>query len=106
MLTASRRTCHLSTMTGNRRYISPDQKALITVMSAHLSSTDISEVTGISRRTVQRVIRLWKTTSKMVRKPLLGGRPLALNTVEIMVQYSASFARWWTLVQLDMAGLA
>ncbi|TFK68633.1 hypothetical protein BDN72DRAFT_741151, partial [Pluteus cervinus] len=68
---------------GNRRFIHPAAKEQLVVMSAHMSASQIAAVTHISKRTVNRVIRLAKTTGAVIRKPLQCGRPRVLSSLDI-----------------------
>ena len=72
-------------MAGNRRFIHPEQKRLICIMSAHLKNSDIAEVTEISERTIQRTLATWQQTGQVTRKPLQDGRPRILTSLEVSV---------------------
>jgi transposase len=78
-------------MPSNRRYIHPAQKELMITMSqsTRMTPKDIARVTNYSERTVQRVIRLWKETGLVERRPTNPGRPRELDTADVMVSYSA-----------------
>ncbi|RXW12687.1 hypothetical protein EST38_g13170 [Candolleomyces aberdarensis] len=68
---------------GNRRHITKEVKQLVVVMSMYLRSRQIAEITGISRRTVNRVLGLYRTTGSVVRVPLQPGRPRVLNSLHV-----------------------
>ncbi|KAK7041106.1 hypothetical protein R3P38DRAFT_346857 [Favolaschia claudopus] len=70
-------------MSGNRRHIPKEQKDLIVVMAHHKSATEIADETGISLRTVQRVLRKWRQTGSTVRIPIELGRPRILTALEV-----------------------
>ena len=70
-----------------RRHIHKAIKEQLVVMSEHLESSNIARVTGISHRTVNRVIKLKRETGSVVRNPLVigPGRPRLLNGLDIAV---------------------
>ena len=70
-----------------RRHIHKAVKEQLVVMSGHLQSSNISQVTGISHRTVNRVIKLQRETGSVVHKPLVigPGRPRLLNGLDVAV---------------------
>ena len=69
-----------------RRHIHEAVKEQLVVMAGHLKSSDISRVTGISHRTVNRVIKLKRDTGSVVAcNPLVTGRPRLLNGLDIAV---------------------
>ena len=72
-----------------RRYIHKAVKEQLVVMSGHLKSSNISKATGISHRTVNRVIKLQQETGSVVHKPLVigPGRPRLLNGLDIAVSF-------------------
>ena len=59
------------------RYIHKAVKEQLVVMSGHLKSSNISKATGISHRTVNRVIKLQQATGSVVHKPLVIGPGLS-----------------------------
>lgn len=76
---------------GNRRYIHPAQKELLVTMSTHMKTSEIEAVTGISQRTVQRVLRIWSNTGQVVCKPNDAGRPRKLDDIDVLVRNEALF---------------
>lgn len=72
-------------MPSNRRYIHPAQKELIITMAHSMTLEDIADVTKISARTVRRVVRLWKQTGSVERKPVNPGRPRELDMADVVV---------------------
>ena len=72
-------------MHGNRRHIHHTTKEQIVTMSAHLRPSVIAHVTGISPRTVRRVLSLWGRTGDVIRTPIDAGRPRILNSLDIAV---------------------
>jgi hypothetical protein len=73
---------------GNRRHISADVKESLVFMSASMTPLQIQYATGINKRTVNRVLCLWRGTGCVVRKPLQAGRPRILNALDIAVSFS------------------
>jgi transposase len=73
----------------NYRYISPEQKKLVTMMSLTLKPSDIAACTSISARTVRRILSRWRDTGSV--SPPFGrvGRPRELNSYELFVSYLA-----------------
>jgi hypothetical protein len=59
---------------GNRRHIPREQKQLLVIMANHKTPQEIAATTNLSERTVQRVLRKWRTTGDVVRIPLELGR--------------------------------
>ena len=78
----------LSVVTMPYRYIHPEQKRLLAVMSAKMTSQDIADKTNISKRTVQRTLKTWQDTGDVVQRFLPRGRPRALNPIELCVRLS------------------
>lgn len=70
---------------GNRRFISKEQKVLVTIMSAHLKNKDIAEAMGMSDITVHRVLKLWHETGQVSKTPMQAGRPRELMSLEVSV---------------------
>ncbi|KAG1828017.1 Homeodomain-like protein, partial [Suillus variegatus] len=69
---------------GNRRHIPDAAKQQWVTMSTHgMTSKAISQVTGCSHRTVNRVLRLSQLTGSVVRKPLESGRPRLLTAQDV-----------------------
>ena len=71
---------------GNRRHISADVKYQLVAMSASLKPSEIQRLTGISKRTVNRVLNLHRRTGCVVKKPLQAGWPRILNALDIAVR--------------------
>jgi transposase len=69
----------------NYRYISPAEKELHCRLSLTLKNHEIAYHTGIGIRTVQHIIKLWRQTGGVNRKPLNGGRPRVLTGYHISV---------------------
>ncbi|EDQ98175.1 uncharacterized protein LACBIDRAFT_336207 [Laccaria bicolor S238N-H82] len=68
----------------NYRYIPPEQKQLIVTMHIRgTSTTNIEQSTGISTRTIRRILKLWNDTGRVMRQPLEPGRPRVLNSLEV-----------------------
>ncbi|KAF8225460.1 hypothetical protein L208DRAFT_1408430 [Tricholoma matsutake] len=70
---------------GNCRYIHPAVNEQLFFMSCSLRSSKISRVTGVSERTVNRVLSLSRRTGSVARKPFPEGRPRVLNALDIAV---------------------
>ncbi|KAF8485265.1 hypothetical protein DFH94DRAFT_624763 [Russula ochroleuca] len=70
-------------MVGNRRHITPSVKQQLVTMSAYILPCEISHVTQISKRTVNRVLRLQRRTGSVLQRPLQAGRPRTLNGLDI-----------------------
>jgi transposase len=72
---------------GNYRYIPDAQKQLILTMSLRGTATkEIATATGVSPRTISRILRLWKTTGQTAKHSLDKGRPRALTSLEVSVR--------------------
>ena len=50
-------------------------------MAARMESRTIAHVTGVSQRTVNRVIRVKRLTGLVIRVPFAAGRPRLLNGI-------------------------
>jgi hypothetical protein len=72
-------------MVGNRRHITPSVKQQLVTMSAYILPCEISHVTQISKRTVNRVLWLQRRTGSVLQRPLQAGRPRTLNGLDIAV---------------------
>ncbi|KAF8893554.1 hypothetical protein BD779DRAFT_1506912 [Infundibulicybe gibba] len=70
-------------MPANRCYISPEKKWLIITLSTTLNPHEIAHYTGVSTRTVHRVLALWRDTGSVTRTPLQNGRPRLLTTSQV-----------------------
>ncbi|KAI5981492.1 hypothetical protein EDD15DRAFT_2176115 [Pisolithus albus] len=70
-------------MAGNRRYIAEAVKQQWVTMSAQMNSKSIAQLTGSSRRTVNRVLRLSRLTGSVVTKSLESGRPRSLTMHDV-----------------------
>ncbi|KAJ7870636.1 hypothetical protein B0H14DRAFT_2345581 [Mycena olivaceomarginata] len=73
-------------MPGNRRHIPVDQKKLVVIMASNKKPKEIKEIadaTGISVRTVQRILEKWRTTGNCVKIPLELGRPRILTALDV-----------------------
>ena len=79
----------------NYYYIPPEQKQLICRLSLSLKTSEIAFHTGISIRTIQRVIRLWQTTGSVMGKPLHTGRQRALAYYHISVRAYLPHSYWY-----------
>ncbi|KAF8153094.1 hypothetical protein B0H34DRAFT_662937 [Crassisporium funariophilum] len=66
----------------NRRHIHKAVKEQLVFMAARMKSCAIAHVTGVSQRTVNRVIRLKRLTGSVVRVPFAAGRPRLLNGID------------------------
>ncbi|KAJ8461838.1 hypothetical protein ONZ45_g18152 [Pleurotus djamor] len=64
---------------GNYRFIHPEQKKLITTMSATMKATEIAKHTKIAPRTIYRVLKRWRTTGFVDTKDAVVGRPRELD---------------------------
>ena len=73
---------------GNRRHINADVKCQLVAMSATLKPSEIQQLTGISKRTVNCVLNLHRRTGCVVKKPLQAGQPRILNDLDIAVSSS------------------
>lgn len=69
----------------NFRVIPLAQKELICRLSLTLEPHRIAYHTGISARTVRRILRLWRLTGKAYKMALQMGRPRALTGFDISV---------------------
>ncbi|KAI0246314.1 hypothetical protein BJV78DRAFT_1300466 [Lactifluus subvellereus] len=67
----------------NYCYIPPEQKDMICCLSLTLKTHEIAYHTGISIRTIQRVIGQWQKVGHAFRKPLWTGRPQAFTGYHI-----------------------
>ena len=75
-----------STMVGNYRHISEDQKKLVITMSLRgMKGKDIELATGIKCRTIQWLISMWNSTGEVVKHSLERGRPQVLTSLEVLV---------------------
>jgi len=70
---------------GNRRHISVDVKWQLLAMSASMTPLEIEKATGIRKRTVNRVLEMFRMTGCVVKKPLQTGRPRILNGLDVSV---------------------
>ncbi|KZP02818.1 hypothetical protein FIBSPDRAFT_969578 [Athelia psychrophila] len=52
-------------------------------MADHMSSREIAKATHITKRTVQRVVALWKQTGKVERKNKVRGQLRVLNSGDV-----------------------
>ncbi|KAJ2913748.1 hypothetical protein MD484_g6667, partial [Candolleomyces efflorescens] len=68
---------------GNRRHIPESVKEQLVVMSAWMKPSAVAKVTGISKVTVNRVLKLSRETGSVVRVPLQNGRPRTLNSLHV-----------------------
>ena len=66
----------------NRRHIHKAVKEQLVSMAARMKSRTIAHVTGVSQRTVNRVIRLKRLTGLFIRVPFAAGRPRLLNGID------------------------
>ncbi|KIJ96353.1 hypothetical protein K443DRAFT_682372 [Laccaria amethystina LaAM-08-1] len=69
-------------MPGNRRHIPKPVKEQLVYMSTRMRSSGIAHVTGISHRTVNRVLHPSRTTGSVIRVPYQAGRPRLLNALD------------------------
>ncbi|KAH9920784.1 uncharacterized protein B0H18DRAFT_825165, partial [Fomitopsis serialis] len=65
-------------------YITKEVKQLALKMSLerHLSDKWIRDCTGISRRTLKRLRKLYRDTGEVIRKPFATGRPRILDGLD------------------------
>jgi hypothetical protein len=70
---------------GNRRHIPEAVKETIITMSRTMTSRDIATATNIGRRTVNRLLHLYKETGSVVKTPEVMGRPRLLNSLDAAV---------------------
>ena len=63
---------------GHRRHIPEPVKEMLVTMSRQMSSKDIAKATNTGRSTVNRILRLYKETGSVVKKPEVMGRPRKL----------------------------
>ena len=70
---------------GHRRHIPEPVKEMLITMSCQMSSKDIAKATNTGRSTVNRILRLYKETGSVVKKPEVMGRPRKLNSLDIAV---------------------
>ncbi|KAJ6453078.1 hypothetical protein C8R45DRAFT_755926, partial [Mycena sanguinolenta] len=68
---------------GNRRHIPVEHKQLMTTMANYLKPNQIATVAHVGVRTVQRTLKLWRTTGEHARIPLKQGRPRILTPFDI-----------------------
>ncbi|CAE6531488.1 unnamed protein product [Rhizoctonia solani] len=66
-----------------RTHIDPAVKRLLVTMRQRTSAEHIYDLTDISVRTVQRTMQTYRETGNVVRKPVVTGRPRALNALDI-----------------------
>jgi transposase len=71
-----------------RRHIPKAVKETLVTMSGHMLASEIETVTGITKRTVNRVLKLHQETGHVVRVPLERGRPRKLNALHIAVSHT------------------
>ncbi|KAL4247973.1 Homedomain-like superfamily protein, partial [Pleurotus pulmonarius] len=64
---------------GNYRFIHPEQKKLIITMSATMTPTQISKHTGISTRTIYRILEKWRHLRTVTLGSTAVGRPRELT---------------------------
>ncbi|KAJ3478506.1 hypothetical protein NLI96_g9707 [Meripilus lineatus] len=64
-------------------YISAERKQIATSISALSGTSEAATLTGISRRTVQRVVKLYRETGEVERKPVRSGPPPLLDLHDI-----------------------
>jgi hypothetical protein len=79
-------TCPLHVVM-TRRHIPKAVKEQLVVMSGNLKSSDIARVTHISKRTVDRVLKLKQDTGSVVCIPFALGRPRLLNGLDMAVRF-------------------
>ncbi|KAJ7025432.1 hypothetical protein C8F04DRAFT_926867, partial [Mycena alexandri] len=84
---------------GNRRHIPKEKKDLIVVMANHRTPQELADITYISERTIQRVLRNWHRTGSTVKVPVQAGRPrvltaLDVNFLEGLVQRTPDIYTW------------
>ncbi|KAI0691759.1 hypothetical protein BC835DRAFT_1278930 [Cytidiella melzeri] len=72
-------------MPGNRRHIPPEHKELVITMAATLSVRSIAHATGISERTVRRILQTWRETGEVCQRPYVDGRPRLLSMFNFLV---------------------
>lgn len=73
---------------GNFRYIPEEQKKLVLTMSLRgMPTKDIASATGITARTIRRLLSRWKSTGETVKHPIDTGRPRVLTGLEICVRF-------------------
>lgn len=77
---------HSLAIMGNYRFIHPEQKKLIVIMSATLSPSQISKHTGISKRTIYRVLEKWRQFGVVTLGTGAVGRPRELTHYDIDVR--------------------
>ena len=70
---------------GNHRHIPCAAKEQIVTISAHILPRKISRITGVSTRTIRRVLSLSQKTGAVERIPLQRGRPRELNALDLAV---------------------
>lgn len=70
---------------GNRRHIPCAAKEQIVMISAHMPPRKISHVTGVSTRTIQRILSLSQKTGVVERIPLQRGRTRELSALDLSV---------------------
>ena len=76
----------LTSLTTPRQHIEPATKEAIITMSAHHSSAEIAQSLSISRRTCQRVKKLWGDKRVVQQKPMTTGRPRSLSPLDLAVR--------------------
>lgn len=74
-------------MPGNRVYISRERKELMVSLADHHSIVEIANILQVSRRTVHRVLALWRNEGDVIREPLQMGRPRELNYLDLAVSW-------------------
>jgi transposase len=72
-------------MPSNYRYISPDTKKAVVVLSLTLKPVEIARLVGIHANTVRNIIKLWTTTGQVTRMNAQRGRPRELDNLELAV---------------------
>ncbi|KAJ2911978.1 hypothetical protein MD484_g8431, partial [Candolleomyces efflorescens] len=67
----------------NRRHIHKAVKEQLVVMSGNMKPSAIEKATSVSKRTVNRILKLARETGDVVRSPLQQGRPRVLNALHV-----------------------
>lgn len=70
-----------------RRHISEIEKQMALRMSldSGLSNTEIAEYTGIRPRTMRGLLKWYRETGEVVKKPVVSGRPRLMDSLDAMV---------------------
>ncbi|KAJ7018493.1 hypothetical protein C8F04DRAFT_886907, partial [Mycena alexandri] len=58
-------------------------KDLIVVMANHRTPRELADITYISERTIQQVLRNWHRTGSTVKVPIQAGRPRVLTALDV-----------------------